>query len=114
LPNGSLKEVSRGEEKGIDVRIAIDIIRSAFRDEFDAALIFSQDQDLSEVVDEIKRISRERKRWITVYSAFPFSEHSKNRRGINRTTWIHITKDIYDACIDREIRPIPGYPMELL
>jgi uncharacterized LabA/DUF88 family protein len=38
-----------GEEKGVDVRIALDVIRLAHRAEYDVALLFSQDQDLSEV-----------------------------------------------------------------
>ena len=43
-------EVTRliAQEKGIDVRIALDVIRLAHRGDFDVALIFSQDQDLSE------------------------------------------------------------------
>jgi len=38
-----------GEEKGIDVRIAIDVLSCAIRGSCDVALVFSQDQDLSEV-----------------------------------------------------------------
>jgi uncharacterized LabA/DUF88 family protein len=40
------------EEKGIDVRIAIDVIRLAHRNAYDVALLFSQDQDLSELCVE--------------------------------------------------------------
>ena len=50
------------EEKGVDVRIAIDVIRMAHHQEYDVALIFSQDQDLSEVADEVKSISRQQSR----------------------------------------------------
>ena len=46
-------------EKGIDVRIALDVIGKAVRDEYDVAIIFSQDQDLSEVADEIRTIARQ-------------------------------------------------------
>jgi uncharacterized LabA/DUF88 family protein len=48
-----------GEEKGIDVRIALDIIGMAHRRECDVAVILSQDQDLSEVAEEIRIIARE-------------------------------------------------------
>jgi uncharacterized LabA/DUF88 family protein len=41
--------VLTGEEKGIDVRIALDVIAEAHRRAYDVALILSQDQDLSEV-----------------------------------------------------------------
>jgi hypothetical protein len=94
------------EEKGIDVRIAIDVIRMAHRREYDIALIFSQDQDLSEVAAEIRVIAREQDRWIKVASAFPISPTSRNRRGIDRTDWIQIDRATYEACIDRrDYRP---------
>ena len=35
-----------GEEKGIDVRIALDMIRLTYWNEFDVGILFSQDQDL--------------------------------------------------------------------
>ena len=97
-----------GEEKGIDVRIALDVIRLAHRSEFDVALIFSQDQDLSEVADEIRVISKEQTRWIKVASAFPDSPTCRNRRGINGTDWVHINRATYDAHIDpKDYRPKP-------
>lgn len=43
LPDGSQQTYLAGEEKGIDVRIAIDIIRMAHHSEYDVAVIFSQD-----------------------------------------------------------------------
>jgi len=88
------------EEKGIDVRIAIDLIRFALEDSYDVGLLFSQDQDLSEAVKEVKRISRQQKRWIRIASAFPVSSNSSNHRGINETDWIKIDRALYDACLD--------------
>lgn len=87
-------------EKGIDVRLALDVVRLARLDEFDVALIFSQDQDLSEAADEVRAISHERDRWIKIASAFPLSDRTRNRRGIDKTDWIPIDKSMYDACID--------------
>lgn len=95
-----------GEEKGIDVRLAVDTIRLALRNAYDVALIISQDQDLSEVADEIRMIVQEQDRWIKVASAFPFSPTTRNRRGIERTDWIRIDRATYDACLDpRRYRP---------
>ncbi len=106
LPDGSEHAYLAAEEKGIDVRIALDVIRLAHRSEYDVALIFSQDQDLSEVVEEIRAISREQRRWIKVASAFPSSPASINRRGIESTDWIRIERGTYDACFDqRDYRP---------
>ncbi len=45
LPDGSEHTLLTGEEKGIDVRIALDVIRMAHRQDYDVALIFSQGQD---------------------------------------------------------------------
>jgi hypothetical protein len=98
--------VTVGEEKGIDVRIAVDIIRMAHRKDYDVAVVFSQDQDLSEVADEIRVISAEQSRWIKMASAFPKSPATHNKRGINNTDWITIDRRMYDACIDpKDYRP---------
>lgn len=101
LPGGTTQTVLMGEEKGVDVRIAIDVIRMAHRKEYDVAVILSQDQDLSEVADEIRAIAREQDRWIKVASAFPWSPTSRNRRGISKTDWIRIDRATYDTCLDR-------------
>src|SRR3989441_902114 len=47
LPDGTTHTFLAGEEKGIDVRIALDIIRMAHRGAYDVGLVLSQDQDLS-------------------------------------------------------------------
>jgi len=94
------------EEKGIDVRIAIDLIRMAHRREYDVALIFSQDQDLNEATEEIKAIGQEQGRWIHLASAFPKSPSSSNTRGIDRVDWIPIDEAMYRASGDpRDYRP---------
>ena len=101
LPDGTEYTFLAGEEKGIDVRIALDVIRMAHRNEFDVALVFSQDQDLSEVAAEIRVIAREQNRWIKIACAFPSSPTSRNRRGIDKTDWVRIDRATYDACLDR-------------
>ncbi len=101
LPDGTKHTYLAGEEKGIDVRIALDVISLAHRRQYDVAVIFSQDQDLSEVAVEIRAIAQEQARWIKVACAFPFSPTTLNRRGINKTDWIKIDRANYDACLDR-------------
>jgi uncharacterized LabA/DUF88 family protein len=106
LPGGTTQTLRLGEEKGIDVRIAIDVIRLAHRQAFDVAVIFSHDQDLSEVAAEVREIAREQTRWIKVASALPWSAKSTNARGIDKTDWIRIDKATYDTCRDlRDYRP---------
>lgn len=100
LPDGTLEAIQVGREKGIDIRIALDVIKLARKKTYDVALIFSQDQDLSEVAEEIREIAIEQKRWIKIASAFPVDASYKNKRGIDKTDWIGFDKKLYDSCID--------------
>jgi len=109
LPGGKEFSFPTAEEKGIDVRIALDLIRGAYHGEFDVALVFSQDQDLAEVAQEIRVISREQDRWIKLACAYPASPAYGNRRGINNTDWIPLDRNLYDSCLDlRDYRPGRG------
>lgn len=106
LPDGTQHTFLDGDEKGIDVRLAIDVISLANTGAYDVAVLFSRDQDLSEVADEIRVISKLQGRFIKIASAYPYSPVVKSYRGINKTDWIQIDKQEYDACIDaRDYRP---------
>ena len=100
LPDGTEHSFLAGEEKGIDVRIALEVIAGARARLYDVAVIFSQDQDFSEVATELRTIAREQDRWMKIASAFPDSPTALNRRGINQTDWIRIERTVYDRCID--------------
>ena len=89
-----------GQEKGIDVRLSLDAVRLAHENEYDVALIFSQDQDFSELAIEIKRIAETQNRWVTVVSAYPFGAGYSNKSGIDKTDWFKIDKTLYDQAID--------------
>jgi len=106
LPRGETTTVLVGQEKGIDVRIALDVVRLALDMHYDVALVFSQDQDLSEAAEEIRLIAARQSRWIKIACAFPVSPTSRNRRGVNKTDWIRIDRATYDACLDpNDYRP---------
>ncbi len=108
LPDGTTHTALVGEEKGVDIRIALDIVRMAHHVDSDVALVLSQDQDLSEVADEVRTIAREQGRWMKIASAFPTSPTSRTRRGIDKTDWIRVDRATYDACLDRrDYRPKP-------
>ena len=89
-----------GREKGIDVRIAIDVISAAYENECDVAVIFSQDQDLGRNRGRDSPHRRLRKTLDRIACAYPQSEKSANRRGINNTDWIALDRAIYDSCLD--------------
>jgi len=107
-PDGVEHEVITAQEKGIDVRLALDLVSLARKKQFDVAVVFSQDQDLQEVVQEIAEISAEQKRWIKVACAFPSSLTATYDRGIDKTDWFEMDQTFYDKCLDpRDYRPAP-------
>lgn len=109
LEDGSVRSILVGQEKGIDVRIALDIVRAVRLNQCDVAVVFSQDQDLSEVAEDVRTIAREQNRWVKIVSVYPDSPTVKNRRGVNKTDWIPLDRNTYDTCIDqRDYRPKKG------
>ncbi|WLD13660.1 NYN domain-containing protein [Planctellipticum variicoloris] len=110
LPGGGSTTVLVGSEKGIDVRLALDIVAVARDGTCDVALIFSQDQDLSEVADEVRAISVQQARWIKLACAFPTSPTYPNTRGIHKTEWVRLDRAAYDACLDTRDYRARGAP----
>lgn len=100
MPDGTLHNVETCQEKGIDIRIALDIIRTTIRQEADVVVIFSQDQDLAEVVKEVKKIARDQSRFVKIVSAFPYSANASSARGIDGAEWLRIEHGLYDSCLD--------------
>lgn len=104
--DGMPQTITTPQEKGIDVRLALDLVSLARKRQFDIALIFSQDQDLQEVVHEIEEIAREQNRWVRVACAFPYGPRASYKRGIDKTEWIRIDEDFYNGCLDpKDYRP---------
>lgn len=102
--------IRRAEEKGIDLRIGLDLVRLAVNGEYDVAIIFSQDNDLEEAVNEVHAIRQYFDRWIYLECAFPDNPERGNR-GIRNTQWRIITEEMYMRCIDdRDYRPYPTIP----
>ena len=109
IPGGGTTTVLVGQEKGVDVRLALDVVRFARQSKYDVAVIFSQDQDLSEVATEVRSIARDQNRWIKLACAFPISPTTLNKRGINGADWIQIDRTAYDTCLDpNDYRPKPA------
>ena len=100
LDDGAAVEFTVLEEKGIDVRIALDVVRVLLAVACDVVLLFSQDQDFAERADEVRTIAREQQRWIKIASAYPVGRGTKNPRGVARTDWIPIDRTTYEACLE--------------
>lgn len=95
-------------EKGIDVRIALDIISAAVSGEYENIIIFSQDQDLSEAVHEVKAIAKATKQYINIHCAYPYNSDEGYSRGINGANWIQISHTEYTDCLDTRKYPKPA------
>jgi uncharacterized LabA/DUF88 family protein len=89
-----------GQEKGVDVSLAIDLIQLTYEAACDVAIIVSQDWDFGEAVRLARAIARDHNRALTVESAFPYTAGRMNPRGVPGSTWVHIDKATYDGCLD--------------
>ncbi len=98
--NGAVQVVTTPQEKGIDIRLALDVVSTARTKQWDVAVIFSQDQDLAEVVQEVRAIAREQDRWLHVCCAVPHGPRATSGRGIDRTAWFRMDQTFYDTCLD--------------
>lgn len=97
---GPDRDIFVPREKGIDLRIGLDVVRMARNGDLDVAVIFSQDQDLAEVAAEVRDIAKSSNRWLKVACAYPASGSATTRRGINGTDWIQLDRNLYASCLD--------------
>ena len=97
---------SGGQEKGVDVSLALDLVRATYDEEYEAAIIVSQDWDFGPAVRLAKEIAKAQGRWLTFESCFPVGPGSQSRRGVPGTTWSRIDQATYDSCHDpKDYRP---------
>lgn len=89
----------RGQEKGIDVRLAAELVQATAEQLYDLAIIVSQDADLAPAVALARDIARGQNRRVQFESVFP-SVPGRRNFGIDKTTWVRMNKATYDACLD--------------
>jgi uncharacterized LabA/DUF88 family protein len=91
-------------EKGIDLRIGLDMVRAAHEGEIDLMILVSRDTDFVEAIRESRLIAYNEDRWLSIASAYP--DRSGRLHGIYQTTWLPISAVDYAACLDeRDYRP---------
>ena len=96
-----------GQEKGVDVRLAIDLVRLTYEKEYEVAIIVSQDWDFGPAIRLVKQIASNQGRRLIFESCFPLGPGSESDRGIPGTIWRPIDQATYDACFDpREYRKL--------
>ena len=89
-----------GQEKGVDVSLAIDLVQATYEQRYECAVIVSQDKDFEPAVRLSKAIAQAQGRKLVFESSFPFESGRVSRRGVPETTWVPIDKATYDACFD--------------
>lgn len=100
-PNGYMQAYRRPVEKGVDVRLALDMVAAVYERSCDVMAVFSQDNDLSEAVDRCRQIAASQERKILIVSVFPDGgpRHGP-ARGIRNTEWICFDRRMYESCLD--------------
>ena len=94
------------QEKGVDVSLAMDLIRATYDQEYEVAIIVSQDSDFGPAVRLAKDIAKEQQRQLTFESAFPIGPGTTYQRAVPGTDKVVIDKATFDACRDpNEYRP---------
>lgn len=84
-------------EKGIDLRIGLDIVRLATTGACDIIALFSQDTDLYEAVAEAKwLLARYSQRRLHYFCAFPRSADPDSYHGVNGMTWIPLFAEEFE------------------
>lgn len=89
----------RGREKGVDVRIALDLTRLGVKGLYDVAIIVSEDSDLDEAVRDVHAL-RDDERWIAVENALPWGPHSHTRWLPSAKRRRPITAELFDSVRD--------------
>ena len=101
----ALRDSNPPQEKGVDLRIGLDALSLAYEQLYDTLIIFSTDQDFTEVHDHVTQVATSQGRTIRFVSAYPLAPRSRIW-GINGFEHVPIPQQIYEQCIDpRDYRP---------
>lgn len=88
-------------EKGIDLRIALDVMIAARRKDCENIIIVSRDQDFREVIADIEMMTAFERRDVNLWSAYPDGGGGPSHlRGIDGMKSIIVTPEMYRDCID--------------
>jgi hypothetical protein len=104
--------VLSAREKGIDLRIALDVMAAARRPDCANILIVSRDQDFREVITDVRLMCDFARRDIGLWSAYPeVRDGPAFNRGVDGTRELRISRRDYDQLRDRaDYRLSPARP----
>lgn len=101
----ALRDSNPPQEKGVDMRIGLDALSLAYGQQYDTLIIFSTDQDFTEVRDHVAQVANSQGRTIRFVSAYPATPGSQIW-GINGFEPLPIPQNVYEQCIDpKDYRP---------
>lgn len=101
MHNGQMGMYRKPVEKGVDVRLALDMVAAVYERSCDVMAVFSQDSDLSEAVDRCHEIAATQGRKLLITSIFPESTSWQHpQRGLRNTEWICFDRKMYEDCLD--------------
>ena len=89
-----------GQEKGVDVSLALDLVQATYEQRYEAAIIVSQDWDFGPAVRLAKQVAEGQNRVLVYESAFPVGPGSRSTRGVPGTIWAPTDKATYDSSHD--------------
>jgi uncharacterized LabA/DUF88 family protein len=96
-------------QKGIDVELAVDLIRGYVMDEFDVGIVASTDTDLLPAIESIWRFDRKRGYDPVEVCAWKAEGFAKQLRLEGQTLWCHqLARSDYERVADRNdynVRP---------
>ena len=94
-------------EKGIDVMLAVDMVKGAMSDEYDVAILMSADTDLIPAAEAVIDAGK----WIEFAAWRPDVGYASHLRIHGRRTWCHhlVHKDFEMVADSTDYtRPVPG------
>lgn len=100
--NKGISEIAyrRSREKGIDVKMAVDLIAGALDDKYDTAIVVSSDTDLVPAVDWVRKRLRKR----VEYIGFSMPETGRHEATKPTKTMIY-NSDVQRVLIESDIKP---------
>jgi len=99
------QQVLVGREKGIDTRLALDLIRLAVDNVYDVAVVVSGDSDIDEAVQEVLDLRTALARWIAVENGVPVMPGRRYVRLASCTWATFIGKAMFTKVMDNAVYP---------
>jgi len=106
-------EYKKSREKGIDVKLAVDLLVGAIDDQYDTAIVVSSDTDLVPAIDWVRRRYKQKKRVEYIGFSIPYTNPES---GADESTKppkkMLYNSDIQRVLIESDIKPFCETPQD--